>query len=67
MVTSTSCSYKGPGFDSQHHMEFIIIKIYNHYIAPVLGNPVPSPDLCGRQMYIWCIYIYVGQTFRYMK
>lgn len=35
-------------------------------VTPVLGCPVPSPDLCGHQVHTQCIKIHVNKTYMHI-
>ena len=57
MVKNT-CSYKGPGFDSQHPRGSSLLSV-----IPVPGDPASFSDLPGHQACEWYIDIHIGKMY----
>ena len=55
VIESTSCSSRGPGFESQN--------IYDTLQLPVPEDLMPSTDCPGHLAYTWYTHMYKGKTY----
>lgn len=59
MVKNTCYSWRGPQFSSQHSHDGSQTSM-----IPVQKDLVPSSDLGGHQVHVWCTNIYTGKTHK---
>lgn len=62
VVKTTSCSSRGPRFDSQHSH-----RSSQHSRPPDPENPTPSPDLFRDHAWVWYKDIHEGRTLIHIK